>query len=91
MRIYLSGPITGVENYRENFRMAAERLAGDGITDVINPAELCQVLPLDHTTWEEYLQIDLHLMDLADCLVLFRAGRSQRDRSVSMATPWRRT
>lgn len=50
MRVYLSGPITGVENYRDNFRNAAERLRADGIMDIINPAELCEVLPLESTS-----------------------------------------
>lgn len=38
MKIYLSGPITGVANYRENFRRAKEALTRDGYTQIINPA-----------------------------------------------------
>lgn len=78
MRVYLSGPITGVENYRENFRNAAERLRADGIMDIINPAELCEVLPLESATWEEYLSIDMHLIDLAQCLVLLPGWRESK-------------
>ena len=68
MRIYISGPITGVENYRENFRKAKEALCERGYTNVINPAELCQVLPAAHTTYHEYMQICIHLINLADVI-----------------------
>ena len=51
MKIYLSGPITGVANYRENFRRAKEALTRDGYTQIINPAELCEVLPESIASW----------------------------------------
>lgn len=53
MKIYLSGPITGVANYRENFRRAKEALTRDGYTQIINPAELCEVLPESIASWED--------------------------------------
>lgn len=70
MRIYISGPITGVENYRESFRKAKEALCERGYTNVINPAELCQVLPTDRTTYHEYMQICIDLINLADVVVM---------------------
>ena len=33
MRLYLSGPITGVNDYRERFKKAEKALRADGITD----------------------------------------------------------
>ena len=38
MRIYLSGPITGVKDYRRNFREAAASIQSRGHT-VFNPAD----------------------------------------------------
>ena len=70
MKIYLSGPITGVANYRENFRRAKEALTRDGYTQIINPAELCEVLPESIASWEDYLEICLDLLDKAEAVVL---------------------
>ena len=67
MKLYLSGPITGVSNYREIFRAAAEDLARQGHR-VINPAELCEVMGAG-ATYEEYLTICLGLLDMAEALV----------------------
>lgn len=43
---YLSGPITGHKNYRQQFARAAGALKELGYV-VINPAELGAALPLD--------------------------------------------
>lgn len=70
MKLYLSGPITGVLNYRENFQDAVTRLRWAGYTDVINPAELCCVLPPEHTKYEEYMNICMDMLASADAIVL---------------------
>ena len=70
MRVYLSGPITGVNNYRKNFEEAAQELRWRGYTDLINPAELCTVLPVEHTTYEQYMTMCMDLLEMADAVVL---------------------
>lgn len=70
MKLYLSGPITGIANYRENFEEAVTQLRWRGYTDVINPAELCCVLPPDHTSYETYMQICMDLLAGAEAVVL---------------------
>lgn len=87
MRLYLSGPITGLDNYRENFRNAAEGLRRDGYTDIINPAELCAVLPPEHTAWEEYMRICMELLDMADVVVLLPGWKRSKgvQREISYA------
>ena len=54
MILYLSGPITGVDNYQEIFRTARGRLAAMGYK-VINPAEMiggCYTrAPVMRTSW----------------------------------------
>ena len=70
MRLYLSGPISGVKNFRENFKKAEQALRADGITDIINPAELSSVLSPIDTSWEEYMRIDLELLQMSDVLIL---------------------
>ena len=70
MKLYLSGPITGVNNYRKNFEEAAQELRWRGYTDLINPAELCTVLPVEHTTYEQYMTMCMDLLGMADAVVL---------------------
>lgn len=70
MKLYLSGPITGVQNYREIFDDAAIQLRWRGYDDVINPAELCGVLPIAYTPYETYMRICMELLSEADAIVL---------------------
>lgn len=64
---YLSGPITGQKNYRQQFARAAGALKELGYI-VINPAELGTALPLDHMSYEDIMKIDLELLASADYL-----------------------
>lgn len=65
---YLSGPITGHKNYRQQFARAAGALKDMGYA-VINPAELGAALPLDHMSYEDIMKIDMELLAAADYLV----------------------
>lgn len=65
---YLSGPITGHKNYRQQFARAAGTLKEMGYA-VINPAELGAALPLDQMSYEDIMKIDMELLATADYLV----------------------
>ena len=65
---YLSGPITGHKNYRQQFARAASALKEMGYV-VINPAELGAALPFDQMSYEDIMKIDLGLLASADYLV----------------------
>lgn len=65
---YLSGPITGHKDYRRQFAKAAAALKEMGYI-VINPAEICQVLPVEQMGYEAIMQIDLEILATADYLV----------------------
>ena len=77
MIIYLSGPMSGVENYRETFEAAARELTVAGHT-VINPAELLQVAPEAAASRASFLLIDLHLLASADCMITLPGWRLSR-------------
>ena len=64
--IYISGPITGVENYRERFDKVAEELHSRGYI-VLKPS----VLPKGLTD-AQYMRIDLAMIDCADCVYFLR-------------------
>ena len=65
---YLSGPITGHKNYRQQFARAAGALKELGYV-VINPAELGAALPFDQMSYEDIMKIDMALLAAADYLV----------------------
>lgn len=66
-RLYISGPITGVKNYKRIFQGAKDALTAKGY-DVVNPAELTEVIG-DSFTYDEILAIDLDLLARCDAVV----------------------
>ena len=75
-RIYLSGPISGVSDYMIRFAEAEKELVGKGYR-VINPAKIGASLPED-MTYEEIVEIDIHLLEYADAIYLLRGWQSSR-------------
>lgn len=70
MRVYISGGITGVPDYKRRFARAERHLKKQGFS-VINPAKMDDVLPED-CEYEDYMKIDLALLDLCDAIYLLR-------------------
>ena len=70
MRVYISGPITGVSDYMEKFEAAEKELKEKGYT-VVNPAKINYGMPED-MTYEEYMEIDIRLIDLCDAIYMIR-------------------
>lgn len=64
MKIYISGPITGIENFREKFEAAENLLIEQGI-DVVNPVKVDTILP-ESLTYEDHMKVDLALLDICD-------------------------
>jgi nucleoside 2-deoxyribosyltransferase len=68
MRVYISGPITGISNYREIFALAAERLAERDLQPV-NPAELVAVTG-GAFTYDETMHLCLEALSRCEALAL---------------------
>ena len=62
MRIYISGKITGTDDYMQRFERSQKELEKEGHS-VINPAEVNSKLPKD-TTYEEYMKMSLTMLDM---------------------------
>nr|DAK07281.1 MAG TPA: protein of unknown function (DUF1937) [Bacteriophage sp.] len=73
MNIYISGPIEGVDNYREKFERA-KRIIEKGGHRVINPA----ALDLSGLTREQMLSADLLLLSLCDTIYMLKGWESSR-------------
>lgn len=64
--IYLSGKITGEENYKEKFAEAESKLTEMGYK-VVNPSVISV---FDFFTHEQFLHIDYSLIDCCDALFM---------------------
>lgn len=69
MRVYLSGAITGKPNYEKDFARAERAMTAIG-NETINPCVLKPTLP--NLSWEDYLKIDLALIDICDGLYMIQ-------------------
>ena len=67
-RIYLSGPITGIPNYKKDFEIVKLDLESQGYKKIINPAELDEVI--NNGDYEEYMKICIALIDMSDLVML---------------------
>lgn len=80
MRLYISGPITGIENYRRIFQGAKDALLAKGY-DVVNPAELTEVIG-DSFSYDEIMRIDLDLLERCDVLVQIPGWEESRGANI---------
>ncbi len=69
-RIYLSGPITGTDDYMERFAKAQKKLEEEGYS-VINPALVNSNMPED-TTYEEYMCMSFTMLDMCDVIYMLK-------------------
>ena len=67
MKIYISGSITGTDDYMERFAKAEKELTEQGYS-VVNPAKVNAQLPCD-TTYEEYMNMSFCMLDM--CIAIF--------------------
>ena len=68
MKVYISGAITGIDNYREIFSAAANKLKDRGCT-VYNPADIFDGMP-EETTYEDYMKLSFCLLDITDAIYM---------------------
>lgn len=73
MRVYISGAITGVDDYMERFAEAERCLTKLGYS-VFNPAKINAQLPHD-LTYEEHMWIDLGCLKMCGSIYMLRGWR----------------
>ena len=66
MRIYISGPITGIDDYMERFAEVEEKLIEEGYS-IMNPASVNSMMPAD-TTYEEYMTMSFTMLEMCDAI-----------------------
>lgn len=76
MKVYISGAITGTDDYIERFATMEEHLISQGHT-VINPAKVNANLPTD-TTWEEYMRMSILMLSMCDTICMLKGWDKSR-------------
>ena len=72
MRVYISGKITGTDDYIERFQEAEKRINDLIDVDVINPAKICSMIPKDAFTHNEYMELCMLLLSKCDYIYLMK-------------------
>lgn len=68
MRIYISGAITGTDDYMERFANAEKELTEQGYS-VVNPAKVNAQLPSD-TDYEDYMKMSFCMLSMCDAIYM---------------------
>ena len=76
IRIYISGAITGTDNYIERFARAERKLIEQSY-EAVNPAQMLSLLPIS-TTHKEYMVVSYALMDICDAIYLMNGWKNSK-------------
>ena len=77
MKIYISGPISGMKDYKARFDVAAQQIRAKG-HEAINPCDLNRILDPATTSWTQYMLADIGLLKACDAIVQLDGWESSR-------------
>lgn len=80
--VYLSGAITGNNNYKEDFACAERFLSQMGYS-VLNPAKVGDELP--DLTYEQYMKICYRLVDIADIIFMVSGWQKSKGANAELS------
>ena len=87
MKIYISGAISGTDDYMERFAKAENELTEQGYS-VVNPAKVNAQLPKD-TSYEEYMKMSFCMLEMCEAIYMLRGWErscgSNREYGYAMA------
>ena len=67
--VYISGQMTGKENYKKYFDYASAKLIDEGYK-VVNPAYIDDVMP--NALYEDYMKADMLLLEMCDAIYMLK-------------------
>ena len=74
MIVYISGPVTGVDNFEEAFQKATNAVEGKGHT-VVSPLS-CGVLKEEIYGWSDCMKVCIALMERCNGIVMLDGWRT---------------
>ena len=72
MKLYLSGAITGTDDYMDRFSVAEKSLEVEHT--IINPAKVNAQLPSD-TDYEDYMKMSFCMLDMCDGIYMLKGWK----------------
>ena len=76
MKIYISGAVTGTDDYLERFARAEEQLKAQGF-EVINPAKTNALLPRS-TSYGQYMEMSRLMLSFCDGVFMLNDWQKSR-------------
>lgn len=76
MKIYISGPITGTDDYMNRFCAAEEKAKKIGY-EVVNPAKVNAMLP-ESTEYEDYMTMSMVMLDMCDAICMMHGWEESK-------------
>lgn len=77
MKIYISGPITGTDDYWERFREAEKEINRRG-HEGVNPARLDRILNPETTTHDQYMSACLGILAICDAIYIMPGSEKSK-------------
>jgi len=84
MKVYLSGPMTGIKNYNKEAFANAEVQWRENGHDVFNPYDMSIVHP--HFTYQQYMGIDLKMLCDCDAIALLPGWNTSKGCRIEVYT-----
>lgn len=82
MRIYISGAVTGTDNWKERFEYAENYLRKTyPDADIVNPAKVTAALP-ESTTWQQYMDVTLNCLRGCDTIYILEGWEKSRGATI---------
>lgn len=77
--IYISGPISGINDYKERFAKAKKKLEAQGFS-VCNPVDLDSLVKCHFSdpTWVDYMKIDIRFLCVCDSIFMLKGWENSR-------------
>lgn len=75
MKVYISGPITGVSDFEKNFQSAEDYLSSCGY-EVINPVKIGKKLEKKNAapSYEDYMKVDIAALIECDAIFMLKGS-----------------
>ena len=68
--IYISGKITGTDDYLQRFEAAENHLNNMNILDIVNPAKVNSYLP--ELSYSQYIKMSLCMLEMCDTIYMLK-------------------
>ena len=80
MKIYISGPVTGTDDYKERFQRAEEELKNKYEYSIItNPIKIQEIFSKpEDVPHDEYMHISLSVLDKCDCIYMLAGWKKSQ-------------